>query len=437
MLTLDAVKDHFSSNPDYVYQRVHIGGEVISVTGLKSLINFPQSLHLLREPLLAHETFSTEQFIGLGQPLLPANTDTIINEILDGMLIALHDASGECIRIIPVPQPLSRQVSTPLTENNVRGSSSAFNEDIDTNVGLLRKHLNTSNLKIDHYSCGSIVKNTVMLCYLQQTIDPVLLRTITETLESQLETEVSNLRELSKLFKFSNLSFVSRYLATELPQMAARALKDGKAVIFIERIPFAIILPSLISDMFMTEDDLNHPPVFTILLRSLRIIGALMTLIAPGLYVAIVSVNPDVLRYELAHTIAISRLDVPYPAIIEALLLLLILELIMEAIIRLPSSIGPTVTMVGGIVLGEAVVQAKLVSSLLIIVLAAVTISNATVVGFQNSYSIRLFKYLLLFLSALFGVTGMLSGIIIVCAYLSGVTTLGVPYLQLKQPKGE
>lgn len=436
MFTLDAVKEHFSSNPDFVCSRVHIGSEVISVAGLKSLINFPQSVRLLREPLLASDAFTIQKFAELGRAL-PANSDRIIHEILNGMLFAVHDATGVCISIIPVPQSLSRSISNPLTENNVRGSSSAFNEDIDTNVGLLRKHLNSSELQISRYACGSIVKNTVMLCYLKQKINPQLLHSLISTLESHLDSEVSNLRELSKLFRFSNLSLVSRYLASELPQTAARALKDGKAVIFVERLPFAIILPSLISDLFMTEDDLNHPQVFTILLRVLRVIGALITLLAPGLYVALVSVNPDVLRYELAHTIAISRSDVPYPAIIEALLLLVILELIMEAIIRLPSSIGPTVTMVGGIVLGEAVVAAKLVSSLLIIVLAAVTISNATIVGFQNSHSIRLFKYLLLFLSALFGVTGLLAGIVIVCTYLSSVTTLGVPYLQLKQPKGE
>ncbi|REE89014.1 GerA spore germination protein [Paenibacillus taihuensis] len=436
MFTLDAVKVHFSTNPDFVLSRIHIGDEVISVTGLKSLINFPQSVHLLREPLLALEPFTVQKLVEMGQEL-PASSDRIIDEILNGMLIAVHDATDVCISIIPVPQSLSRSISNPLTENNVRGSSSAFNEDIDTNLGLLRKHVNSSELQINHYSCGSMTKNTVTLCFLNQSIDPNLLHSITQLLESGANSDLSTLKDLSKLFKFPLLTLVSSYLVSELPQTASRALKDGKVVIFIERLPFAIILPSLISDMFMTEDDLNHPMIYSVLLRSLRVIGALMTLMAPGLYVAIVSVNPDVLRFELAHTIAISRLDVPYPAIIEALLLLLILELIMEAIIRLPSSIGPTVTMVGGIVLGEAVVQAKLVSSLLIIVLAAVTIANATVVGFQNSYLIRLLKYLLLFLSALFGVTGLLAGIVIICAYLSSLTTLGVPYLQLKQPKGE
>ncbi|SFD77813.1 GerA spore germination protein [Paenibacillus catalpae] len=439
MAAMDEVRTHFSSYPDYVNQQVQIATETFTITGLKSLINFPQTIYMVRDSLLTasiNKLELVEVFAGLGQTV-PAETTGLISEILDGMLIAMHNASGICVSIYPVPQPNSRPISMPIMENNVGGGNSAFNENLEANIILLRSHLNTSDLQMKNYVMGNLVKSNVVVCYMESLIDKQMLGNLTHKLESKQSTDISNIKELSSVLEFSNFSLVTHYMTYELPQNAAKALKDGKAVLFQERLPFAIVLPSLISDLFVTEDDTNHPPIYTWLLRSLRLIGLLTTLIVPGLYVALVSVNPDVLRFELAHSIARSRLDVPYPAIVEALLLLIIMELIMEAIIRLPSSIGPTVTMVGGIVLGQAVVDAKLVSNLLIIIVAAATIANAAVVGFRNSYALRLLKYLLLFLAAFLGVLGLLTGLVIICAYVAGIRTLGVPYLQLIKPKGE
>ncbi|WP_127492347.1 spore germination protein [Paenibacillus glycanilyticus] len=439
MAAMDEVNSHFSSYPDYVNQKLQIASDTFTFAGLKSLINFPQTIYMVRDPLLTASIGKLELidvFVSLGHKI-PGQPDSIISQIMDGMLVAVHDASGIIVSIYPVPQPNSRPISMPTMENSIGGATSAFNEDLEANIVLLRSHLNCPDLKIQAYNFGGHVKSRVILCYIDNEIDPHLLDNLTQKLEAHQKTEISNLEEFAHILKFSKYSLVNHYMTYELPQNAVRALKNGKAVLFIERVPFSIALPSIFSDFFISEDDMNHPPIYLWLLRSLRFIGALLTLILPGLYVALVSVNPDVLRFELAHSIARSRLDVPYPAIIEALLLLCILELIMEAIIRLPGSIGPTITMVGGIVLGQAVVEAKLVSNLLIIILAATTIANAVVVGFQNTYSLRLFKYLLLFMSAFLGVLGLLSGLLILCAYIAGIRTLGVPYLQLFRARGE
>jgi hypothetical protein len=184
-------------------------------------------------------------------------------------------------------------------------------------------------------------------------------------------------------------------------------------------------------DMFCLKDDHNYPLPFMYLIRVLRIIGVLIATIIPGLYVALVSVNPEVLRLQLAISIANSRQDVPYPAFVETILLLIVLELILEASVRLPKSVGPTITMVGGIILGQAAVSAKLVSNLLIIVLAGTTIASSTVVGFQNSVAIRGFKYLLIILSAIYGMLGLLAGIVVICAYMGHQKSMGIPYLSL------
>lgn len=432
------LQQRFGHDKDLIFRRLQLGSSTVTVIGFKSLVNFPQSLALIRKQIGANDCTNDtvpSRLMGLGQEL--SDEEEACSEILDGMLLLVHDASGICISLSPIQQPLTRSIESPITENVVRGPSSAFNEDILTNIGLLRKQLNSDLLRITTYKCGSISKNRIVVSYLSGRIQPELLESITSAIESHPNADVNTVLELSKVFGFPKLTLVSRYNTTELPQSAASALMNGRAVLFIERFPFAVILPSLVSDLFVVEDDQNHPIVIAALLRATRLFGILTTILFPSVYVALVSVNPEVLRFELAHSIAISRLDVPYPAIVETLLLLLILELILEAIIRLPANIGPTVTMVGGIVLGEAVVSAKLVSNLLIIILAAVTISNAVVVGYQNALSIRFLKYLLLFLASAFGVLGIVAGLAIVCSYLAGVKSLGIPYLQMNRARGE
>ncbi|MDG0813508.1 spore germination protein [Cohnella rhizosphaerae] len=289
--------------------------------------------------------------------------------------------------------------------------------------------MSSDMLRVRSYSLGQRQRRKTVLLYAEGKIHAQLLQSIMEKIEKLPDTDIPDLQALSVLLGFSKWALITRFNTSELPQEAAFALEQGKAVILLDRFPFALVLPSLLSDLFVSQNDRNFPVIFMFTFRILRVIGVLVNVLLPGLYVALVSVNPEVLRIEIALSIAGSREGVPYPALVETLLLLLILELTLESAIRMPTTIGPTVTMVGGIILGQAVVQAKLVSNVLIIILAASTIANFTVIGFQNATALRLCKYLLLVLSAMFGVLGLFLGIVVICAYFGHVSTFGVPYL--------
>jgi len=252
-----------------------------------------------------------------------------------------------------------------------------------------------------------------------------------EHIEKNINMEIDDLQKLSYMMGFRSWDAVSKFNTTELPLYAVQFLKKGRVILFVDQFPFALILPSHLWDMFILENDRNFPLPIMISIRFVRVIGLLVTLISPGLYVALVAVNPEILQIQLALSVAQSREGVPYPALVEIILMLIILELILEASVRLPKSIGPTITMVGGIILGQAVVEAKLVSNLLIIILAATTIANSTIVGFQNSVSIRLFKYAIVFLASIFGLLGIVAGLVLIGAYLASINTYGRSYLDI------
>ncbi|MFC4807762.1 spore germination protein [Paenibacillus sp. GCM10023250] len=442
MSVVTELERHYEREEDFMVHRAYFGGASVALVGFKSMIDFPQTLTMIRQQL--HDGGGSEEELlrmlaGLGCKL--ANRlQELTAALRDAKLIVVHEPSESVFSLYPILQQLHRPISEPLMENPILNPNGAFNEDMDLNLGMLRKRINSDDFHFLTYSFCHTYKSRVTLAYLEGAIHPSLLRKLTDRLKSrelQSSLDIDNLQDLTKLLGLSKYGIVTRFRTCETPANAVRALRNGRAVIFIESLPYAIVVPSLASDFIMSEEDRNYPQPIAIFLRVYRVFGLLLMILLPALYVSLVSVNPDVLRFELAHSIAKSRLEVPYPAFVETLVMMIVLELLMEALIRLPASIGPAITMVGGIVLGQAAVAAKLVSNLLIIVLAAGTISGATAVGFQNVLTFRMFKYVTLVLSALYGVLGLMSGLVLVCAYLACEKTLDIPYLQANKPEGE
>ncbi|MGD6832912.1 spore germination protein [Sutcliffiella halmapala] len=437
--TLQEITSGLKNNDDFFEIYQDFGKEKLIFLGLNSLMDVPKTLFSLKERL-NNESAMDNQFtsilFGLGENIIQ-DKKAIISSILEGKLvILLQNDQDQAIVVNPYSKMLSRSIEAPTNENTLQGGLSSFNEDLDTNLGIIRKQIVSENLLIKAFTLSNEQSRKVSLIYFKGSNKPYL-----ETLEKRLKENIGidpkNLQNLNRLMGIPRWSLVSHFTTTELPQEANNALERGRAVLFIDRLPYAFITPGRLEDMFFIENDENFPYPIMIAIRFLRIAATLLTLIIPGLYVALVSVNPEVLRIELALSLAESRDGVPYPALVETLLMLITLELIIEASVRLPKSIGPTITMVGGIILGQAAVEAKLVSNLLIIILAATTIANSTIIGVQHSTSIRLFKYLILVLASFFGVLGILVGVFFVCSYYASITTLGVPFINFNFSKGD
>lgn len=427
----ESLAAYFKENADYFHVEIRLLQYEVQIIGLDSLVDLPQSIASLQTQTsnLVHASLQPAALLKILGKLIEPKLEAIVPEIIKGNLILFEPKSGTCSAVLPISKNVTRSVTSPETENTLYGASSAFQEDINTNIGILRKHCSGGSMQVETYKVGKNCPKSLLLIYHENRVAPRLLHSVQAKIKAGRDQEVDHIQQLGNILGVNPWSFVPNFNMTEMPQNAAHSLQQGKIVLMIDRYPFAIILPSLIMDMFCLKDDYNYALPFMYLIRFLRIVGALIATIIPGLYVALVSVNPEVLRLQLALSIANSRQDVPYPAFVETLLLLIVLELILEASVRLPKSVGPTITMVGGIILGQAAVSAKLVSNLLIIVLAGTTIASSTVVGFQNSVTLRVFKYVLIILSAIYGMLGLLAGIVVVCAYLGQQTSMGIPYL--------
>ncbi|MCY9660665.1 spore germination protein [Paenibacillus chondroitinus] len=431
------ITNKFLNNDDFFLQQDYFMNTPVILMGFNTMIDLAESreaFHVYTENAISTSQ-SADELMSLFGEVKENDLNAIVSSIVQGKLILYFSKYNKFVVSQPIPKLLNRFTEPPTNENVLQGPLSSFVEDIEQNIGIVRKQVSTDQLFVKSFYVGKDEKKKISLLYCENHVQMELVNNIVRQLEMNLDKDVHNLQNLSKTMGFAAWESFSKFKTTELPLEAAQCLRMGKVVLFVDRLPLALILPSLLWDLFAMENDRNYPLPLMVSVRLLRIIGVLMTLIVPALYVALVAVNPEVLRIELALAVSQSRDSVPYPALVEILLILVILELILEASVRLPKSIGPTITMVGGIILGQAIVAAKLVSNLIIIILAATTIANSTVVGFQNSLSIRLFKYLIVVLAAMYGVLGILAGLVLVCAYLASLNTFGVPYIQINVAK--
>lgn len=426
----EQIKAQFIKNDDFFQQEEIIGDSPLLFCGLNSMIDLPRTIADLKISDRGSKIY------GLHEEK-KTSPESVVNSILSGKLAIFDIHKTQCLIIEPIPRQLNRSVLSSTNENVVQGTLAAFIEDLTSNVGIVREQLRSTHLRVKINEIGSTKKTKLAVLYLEGSADNRLVQRIEQQILSGSSIDISSIQEVAKLLGFHKWSLIPQFKTTELSDEAANVLEQGRVVLFVDRMPFALSLPNYWWDTFLLGNDRQLPRPIMFAVRALRIFGVFVSITLPSLYVALVAVNPEVLRIQLALSVALSREGVPYPAILETLIMLLLLELILEASIRLPQSVGPTITMVGGIILGQAVVSAKLVSNLLIIIVAATTIANSTLVGIQNSYLVRSLKYITLILAAIFGVMGIFIGVVMICGILASEHTYGISYIRLPFTKDE
>ncbi|MXQ55839.1 spore germination protein [Shimazuella alba] len=433
---LEEIKTVFKECDDFFLQHDYLYNQPVILFGLSTLIDIPQTKKLI-EINLNMPKYSLQEVIDHHLVKVAREQNNIIDAILEGKIILYIPDFEKYMIMEVISKSLNRSIELPTNENVIQDALDSFIEDIDTNIGIIRKHFRTKFLITKVISTGIEQEKKIALLGLEAHVNQNLMRKIETQLKEKHDQEIHNAQSLVKTLGFSAWDIVPKYKSTEIPTEVIASLKKGKVVLIIDDFPFALIFPNFLWDMFTTENERNLPIPLMLFIRVLRVIGVIVATLMPGLYVALVSVNPEVLQLELGLSIAQSREGVPYPALVEVLMMLVILELILEASVRLPKSIGPTLTMVGGIILGQAIISAKLVSNLLTIVVAGTTIANATVVGIQNHLMLRLLKYVIVILAAIYGVLGIIVGTVLICAYFASINVYGISYLDYQVSKDE
>ncbi|QHW31127.1 spore germination protein [Paenibacillus rhizovicinus] len=322
-------------------------------------------------------------------------------------------------------------------EASLQGPQSALTEDLDMNISLCRLRYNEPTLCVEQHIIGQASKTRITVLYDKNLVNSNVLRLLYSRLPHVTLKILRAAGQLSQELSERKHRLFPTILQTERPDRIATMIERGKIALLMDGSRFALILPVRLFDFMHAMDDDYDVYWMSKFLILLRYFAMCLSVTLPSLYIAFVSYNPEVLRVQLTLSIAGSRVVVPYPSFIEVFVMMFMIEALYEASLRLPRYIGSTATTVGGLILGQAIQQAGLVSSIMIIVTSAVAISNFVIPnnGFGNS--IRFIKYIFVFISIFYGLIGVVICFVALIIYWCNLRSFGQPYLALFIPKNE
>ncbi|WP_425058121.1 Spore germination protein B1 [Sporomusa carbonis] len=359
--------------------------------------------------------------------------EPIVNRILLGDAALFIDTINTAI-IIASRKVDSRAISEPETEAEIRGPRDGFTEELRVNITLIRRRIKNPNLVVKKQTVGVRSKTEIAIVYFRGIANFKLIHEVKKRLRN-ITTDIPAPSGIHNLLEDSPFSIFPTVMSTERPDKLIVALAEGKVGVLIDGTPFCYTVPTVFTDFFKSGDDYYEKWMPAALIRLTRYVSAFFALTVPAFYVAVTSFHPALLPTPLVLTIGTSREGVPFPAFIEALIMETLLEIMQEAGIRLPKLIGPAVSIVGGLVIGEAAVRAGLVSASLTIVTSFTAIATFNISSYRMGLPLRLLRVPLMVMAAGFGMFGVMCGLIAIAIHLSILKSFGEPYLAPLAPK--
>lgn len=322
-----------------------------------------------------------------------------------------------------------RGVGQPTDENVVRGPKEAFTETIRFNTVLVRRRIRDTKLKFKTITFGTRSKTDVVVAYIEDIAKPQLVEEVMTRLNKYVIDAVLDSGYIEQLIEDSWKSPFPQTQATERPDKFAASLLEGKVGILVDTSPFGIIVPATLSAFYQASEDYYQRWQIMSFTRILRYLVSLFSFTLPGLYIATLNFHPEILPTPFAISIAASREGVSFSTVTEIILIEIIFELFREAGIRAPGAIGHVVSLVGGLVIGQALVDANIISPMILIIVAFTAICTFAIPDYGLTSAYRLVRFLFIICAAIFGLYGFLLASLLVLAHLSSLESFKVPYL--------
>ncbi|UJF35036.1 spore germination protein [Paenibacillus hexagrammi] len=369
-----------------------------------------------------------EQFVLTAFDMEKAETmDNSIQAILSGDTLVLVDGLAQAL-VISSKGWRTRAIEEPQTEAIIRGPRTGFTEDIRTNTALLRRRIKEPNLVLQSYQLGARARRDVVVAYNAAIAHPELVKEVDRRLRTVDIDDIEGSGYLEQWIADSFLSPFPVILNTERPDKVSGAIMQGRIAIMVDGDPFALIVPITFSSSLQSPEDYYQHWLITTLTRMLRMIAAFIATFLPALYIALLEYHHGMIPSKLAFSIAGAREGVPFPAVMEAFMMEITLELLREAGLRLPKPIGQTIGIVGGLVIGEAAVAAGMVSPVMVIVVAVTAISSFALPSYAFAISLRVIRFGIMLSAAFFGLYGIILAYIMINVHIVNLKSFGVPY---------
>ena len=389
---------------------------------IKSLLELPY----IKDDYIESEM--SERFTTHAQMRQTNDLDVIADDINFGSCALFIDGI-ETAYLFDVRGWEHRSIGKSENEQSIYGPQEAFSEMLRTNTALVRKIVKTEKLVALAITVGKVSRTRGVLLYIDGVANDKLVREVKRRIDNISVDYVIGIEELEMFIEDKSSLIAPQIIATERPDRAARALTQGRCVAILNGSPRSLILPSNAFEMMHSVSDEYLSVPFAIMSRLIRLTGMFLSLLLPALYLAITLFHQEIIPTYLLYSISASRENVPFPSLIELLLMDISFELIREAGIRMPSPIGSTLGIVGGLILGQPAVSAKIVSPIMIIIIAITGIGSFSTADYSLGWTYRVLRIAFIFLAATMGFFGIAVGIVLYSLYLGSIKSFGIPFL--------
>lgn len=379
---------------------------------------------------IKNNIFDALKFGGITTADLNETEDIIkaTDEILVGNTLLLIDGVSKALIISSKGYP-RRSVSEADTEVVVQGSKEAFTEAFRTNTALVRRRIKDTRLKIKQSTVGRRTKTYIAMVYMDDVVRPEILKEAEDRIANIDIDGIIDSGYIEQLIEDDWLSPFPQIQMTERPDKVAAEVLEGRIAVIVDNSPFALIIPAVFPSFYQASEDYYERWQIMSFVRVIRYIAGFLAVSLPGLYIAMSVFHPSMIPMFLIFKMADARQSVPIPAVVEVLIMELAFETLREAGIRLPSSIGSTLGIVGGIIIGQAAVDAGIVSPIVVIIISLTGICSFAIPNISLVAGFRIMKYLIIIMSALFGLFGFWLAAILILIHLVSLKSFGIPYL--------
>lgn len=442
-ISIGKIKNLLADSDDIVFNKLNINHEedlsitVMFVDGMtdSKMIDDNVLKPLMQENVLG-ESISEEKIIDLimhgtvyhCQRKKREKLDECISDLLSGSVVLVFDNLKLALSFEAKGFD-KRSITEPTNENVLKGSKEAFIESLRSNTSLIRRRINSSNLKIQQLSIGRESKTKICITYIQGIANPDTVKELKKRIEKSDIDGISTLGQIEELIKGSSNSIFPQVLYTERVDKFCGNIFEGRIGILVDGFPIIYIVPIDFNSLFQAPEDYSFHFIVNSFFRLIRYLSTLLALLLPSLYVAMTTFHQEMIPTRLAITIISSKQNVAFPVFIEVLLMLLAFEVLLEAGLRMPMAIGQSVSIIGALVVGDAAIRAGILSPGVVIIIAAAGITGFVIPSTSFANSIRILRIALVLLTSVGGLFTLSIGLILILYHLCDLESYNVPFL--------
>ena len=427
MNLLKKIKKSVYPSKDYVFRDIDIDSKKVSLIFNETLCDTARINEFLVNSIVK---LKKKDLKNLENKLISCSMkiikeDDILFYLNNGFVIVYYKKIYAC----EVKARLDRGVVTAQSELSISGPKDGFSENFNTNLGLIRRRIKSDKLEVIDLLIGRETKTKVGILYMRNITSPKLVKKIRNDLEKIDIDGIIDSSYLKNSLENKNNIFPT-IMMSERPDKSSMALLEGRIVLIVDNSPYVIILPSLFFDFFHTTDDYFQKSFNTSFIRIIRLFAFIIAIFTPAIYIAVTTRNYDLVPVQLLMVLKAGRTFVPFPAYLEALFMIVCFEILKESDLRMSTTSGSAVSILGGLILGDAAVSAGIVSPIMIIVIAISSIAGLTFSSIELVNALRLYKIIVLILGTLLGIYGVIIGFVLLLINILSTNVYGYKYLE-------